>query len=76
MSIYFPIEPRTHAYEHALGCPKCKPYQASDPSYLHLQKVSHQEESVSLLYSCEICGGESWLHLEQHKGNTLVYWAK
>jgi hypothetical protein len=76
MPIHFPIEPRTHCCEHSLACPKCKPDYACDPPYLHLQRVSRKAESVSLLYECEICGEESWLHLEQCKGQTLIYWAK
>jgi hypothetical protein len=58
--------------EHALDCPKCGP---CDAPYLHMKRFSlYDEESLSITYGCELCGERSVLKLEQHKGQTLLYW--
>lgn len=32
-----------------------------------------RRHTISLSFSCEICGHEGWIHFQQHKGNTFVY---
>ena len=55
---------------HALVCPRCG---EKEVPMLHLKKVETSGENARLQFSCENCGGWSWLEF-QHKGQTLVSW--
>lgn len=58
--------------KQALDCPKCCP---NDLPYLHMKEFFQDDaESLSITYECEFCGERSVLKLEQHKGQTLMYW--
>ena len=56
----------------SLHCPHCG--DGKNDSYLHLESFDKVGESVSLIYSCELCGQAAVLQLVQAKGNTLAYW--
>jgi|TARA_Y100000015_G_C2327196_1_gene59442 hypothetical protein len=63
------------SYAHgkaSLHCPNCG--DSKNDSYLHLEDFDKVGESVSLIYSCELCGQMAVLQLVQAKGHTLAYW--
>jgi hypothetical protein len=35
-----------------------------------------RRDSLSIRFSCELCSKDSWLHIDQHKGQTLVRLSK
>ena len=65
----------SHDY-HLLICPKCK------GNYLHHTKVEDKPKTdeVNIYFYCEFCGEgrneETFLHIEQHKGQTIVEWKR
>ena len=58
-------------HAHALVCPHCG---EKEVPMLHLREVETSGENARLQFSCENCGGWSWLEFDQHKGQTLVSW--
>ena len=68
-------ETGSHDY-HLLICPECK------GNYLHHTKVEDDPKSdeVNIYFYCEFCGEgrneETFLHIEQHKGQTIVEWKR
>tara|TARA_R100000084_G_C4506362_1_gene80459 strand:- start:27 stop:470 length:444 start_codon:yes stop_codon:yes gene_type:complete len=63
------------SYAHgkaSLHCPYCG--DGKNDSYLHLESFDKVGESVSLIYSCELCGQIAVLKLVQDHGNTFAFW--
>ena len=63
------------SYAHgkaSLHCPYCG--DGKNDSYLHLESFDKVGESVSLIYSCELCGQIAVLQLVQDHGNTFAFW--
>ena len=56
----------------SLHCPYCG--DGKNDSYLHLESFDKVGESVSLIYSCELCGQIAVLQLVQDHGNTFAFW--
>ena len=56
----------------SLHCPHCG--DGKNDSYLHLENFDKVGESVSLIYSCELCGQIAVLQLVQDHGNTFAFW--
>ena len=51
-----------------LHCPSC------NGEYLHVLQVEHENDDISIGYTCETCGSENILEIHNYKGHKTIGW--